>query len=314
MKSEIEPINEKGTWILVPRPKDRQVITSKLLLRRKLNPDRSSHCHKARLVARGFNQVASIDFHEIFSPTLIITSLRTTIGLAAQLNLYIHQIDIKKVFLNGDLDQPIYMEQPKYFKDIKNPDYVCLLKKTLYGLKQSPRFWYYMLHQFLIKKGYKRLKSDKKFYTRHNGTHILILVVYVDDILIISNRVDHIKTAKEKLATTFSITDGGPLHYMLGIEFNLHGPDNNIQLCQRKFAEDILNKYQMMDLKPSPIPAAPHLSLSSDMAPKDPQEIKEMETQPFREMLGSLRYLVSCTRPDLCYITGLLIKIYAESR
>ena len=100
---------------------------------------------------------------------------------------------------------------------------------------------------------------------------------------------------------------------MLGIDFNLHGPDNSIQLCQRKFAEDILNKYQMMDLKPSPIPAAPHLSLSSDMAPKDPQEIKEMETQPFQEMLGSLRYLVSCTRPDLCYITGLLIKIYAES-
>ena len=111
--------------------------------------------------------------------------------------------------------------------------------------------------------------------------------------------------AKEELAATFSIIDGGPLHYMLGIEFNLHGPDNNIQLCQRKFAEDILNKYQMMDLKPSPIPAAPHLSLSSDMAPKDPQEIKEMETQPFQEMLGSLRYLVSCTlRPNLCYIRG----------
>ena len=187
MKSEIEPINEKGTWILVPRPKDRQVITSKWLLRRKLNPDRSLHCHKARLVARGFNQVARIDFHETLSPTLIITSLRTTIGLAAQLNLYIHQIDIKKVFLNGDLDQPIYMEQPKYFKDIKNPDYVCLLKKTLYGLKQSPRFWYYMLHQFLIKKGYKRLKFHKKLYTRHNGTDVLILVVYVNDIVIISN-------------------------------------------------------------------------------------------------------------------------------
>ena len=184
-------------------------------------------------------------------------------------------------FLNGDQDQPIYMEQPQYFKDIKNPDYVCLLKKTLYGLKQSPRIWYYKLHQFLVKKGYKWLKSYQNLYTRHNGTHILILVVYVDDILIISNRVDHIKTAKEKLATTFSITDGGPLHYMLGIEFNLHGPDNNIQLCQRKFEEDILNNYKMMDLKPSPICAAPHLSLSSDMAPKDPQEIKEMETQPF---------------------------------
>ena len=83
MKSEIESINEKGTWILVPRPKDRQVITSKWLLRRKLNPDRSLHCHKARLVARGFNQVARIDFHETLSPTLIITSLRTTIGLSS---------------------------------------------------------------------------------------------------------------------------------------------------------------------------------------------------------------------------------------
>ena len=128
----------------------------------------------------------------------------------------------------------------------------------------------------------------------------------MDAILIISNAVEHIKMAKEELATTFSITDGGSLHYMIGIEFNFHGPDNSIQLYQRKCTEDILNKYQMMDLKPSPIPVAPHLSLSSDMAPKDPQEIKEMETQPFREMLGSLRYLVSCTGPNLFYITGYL--------
>ena len=88
------------------------------------------------------------------------------------------------------------MEQPKYFKDIKNPDYVCVLKKTLYGLKQSPRIWYYRLHQFLINKGYKRLKSDQNLYTRHDGNHILILVVYVDNILIISIAIEHIKIAK----------------------------------------------------------------------------------------------------------------------
>ena len=96
------------------------------------------HRHKARLVNCGFNQVAGIDFEETFSPILIITSLRATIDVAAYLNLYIHQIDIKTAFLNGDLDQPIYMEQPKYFKDNTHPDHVCLLKKTLYGLKQSP--------------------------------------------------------------------------------------------------------------------------------------------------------------------------------
>ena len=100
---------------------------------------------------------------------------------------------------------------------------------------------------------------------------------------------------------------------MLGIKFNLQGPDNSIQLCQRKSAEDILNKYQMIDLKPSPIPVAPHLSHSSDMAPKDPQEIKEIETQPFGEMFGNLRYLVSCTRPDLCYITGYISRFMQNS-
>ena len=201
------------------------------------------------------------------------------------------------------------MEQPKYFKDIKHPNYVCLLKKTLYSFKQSPRIWYYKRHQFLINKGYKRLKSDQNLYTNHNGNHILILVVYVDDILIISNAVEHIKMAKEELATTFSITDGGPLHYMLDVEFNLHSPNNSTQLCQRKFIEDILNKYQMMDLKPSLIPAVPNLCLNPDMAPKDPREIKDIETQPFREMLGSLRYLVSCTKPDLCYITSYLSRL-----
>ena len=93
-KSKIESINEKGTWILVPCPKYRQVITSQWLLTHKLNPDISLHRHKERLVARGFNQVAGIDFHETFSPTLIITSLRTTIGLAAQLNLYMLEYKI----------------------------------------------------------------------------------------------------------------------------------------------------------------------------------------------------------------------------
>ena len=117
---EIESINEKGMWILVPRPKDHQIITSKWLLKHKLNPNRLLHRHKARLVALGFNQALGIDFHETFSPTLIITKLRTTISVAAQLNLYIHQIDIKTAFLIGDLDQPIYVEHPKYFKDTKH--------------------------------------------------------------------------------------------------------------------------------------------------------------------------------------------------
>jgi hypothetical protein len=99
--------------------------------------------------------------------------------------------------------------------------------------------------------------------------------VYVDDILIISYNESHIELAKQELASTFSITDGGPLHYMLGIEFNLQG--NSIQLCQRKFTEDILNKYNFLDVKPSPIPAILNLSLSFDMAPQNPIEIEEMK-------------------------------------
>ena len=104
-------------------------------------------------------------------------------------------------------------------------------------------------------------------YTRHIGNCILILAVYVDDILIMSNEIHNIQKAKDELASAFSITDGGPLHYMLGIEFNLESPENGIHLCQRKFTEDILNKYNMADLKPSPIPAIPNLPLSFDMAP-----------------------------------------------
>ena len=123
------------------------------------------------------------------------------------------------------------------------------------------------------------------------------------DILIISNAVEHLKIVIEELEATFSITNGGTLHYMLDIKFNLHEPNNNIQLYQRMFTKDILNKYQMTNLKPSLTPASPHFSLNSNMAPKDSQEIKDMETQPFQEMLGSLGYIVSCTKPNLCYIT-----------
>ena len=96
-------------------------------------------------------------------------------------------------------------------------------QETFYELKQSPRIWYYRLHHFLIEKGYKRLRSDPNLYTRHDTNNFLILAVYVDDILIISNNVSHIEFTKQELASTFSITDGGPLHYMLGIEFNKQG-------------------------------------------------------------------------------------------
>ena len=98
--------------------------------------------------------------------------------------------------------------------------------------------------------------------------------------------------AKDELASAFLIINGISQHYMLGIKFNLANPNNGIHLCQRKFTEDILNKYNMAELKPSPIPAIPNLSLSCDMAPQDPHEIEYMKNQLYREMLGSLMYLV----------------------
>ena len=135
-------MNENKTFELVKLPKGKRALKNKWVFRIKHEEHSSNPRYKARLVVKGFSQRKGVDFDEIFSPVVKMTSIRTVLGLAASLDLEVEQMDVKTAFLHGDLEEEIYMEQPEGFKERGKENFFCKLKKSLYGLKQAPRQWY----------------------------------------------------------------------------------------------------------------------------------------------------------------------------
>jgi hypothetical protein len=217
MNEEYRYLIENDTWDLVPLPQGRKLVRCKWVYRNKYASHGSIERHKARLVAKGFSQVEGIDYNETFTPVAKMNSIRLVIALATSHKWEVHQIDVKYVFLHADLKEEIYMEQPHGYVH-NDSSLVCHLKKSLYGLKQSPRSWYAKMDSFLIAIGFSRCHSDPNVYTNKVGSHLIILVLYVDDLILTgsdSKLLNHVKTSlKEK----FEMTDLGFFHYFLGLQ------------------------------------------------------------------------------------------------
>jgi hypothetical protein len=187
MEEELNQIEKNQTWELVPRPKDKNVIGTKWVFRNKLNEDGKVVRNKARLVCKGYAQVEGIDFEETFAPVARLEAIRMFLAFASFKNFKVYQMDVKSTFLNGDLEEEVYIEQPEGFLLSENEDYVCRLKKSLYGLKQAPRAWYSRLDKYLQQQGFKRGTTDNNIYIKIDNAEMLIIVVYVDDIIFGSN-------------------------------------------------------------------------------------------------------------------------------
>ena len=142
MQEELKSLQDNNTFELVELLKGKKALKNKWVFKLKLEESNSQPRYKARLVVKGFRQKKGIDFEEIFSPVMKMSSIRVALGLAASMNLEIEQLDVKTAFLHGDLKEEIYMEQPKGFEVKSKENFVCKLKKSLYGLKQAPRQWY----------------------------------------------------------------------------------------------------------------------------------------------------------------------------
>lgn len=217
---EKDSLDRNKTWILVPRPKDRQVISCRWLF--KLKPgikESEPPRYKARLVARGFTQREGIDYHEVFAPVVKHVSIRTLLSVVVNLDLELEQMDVKTAFLHGELEEDLNMTQPEGFEDKKHPDYVCLLKKSLYGLKQSPRQWNKKFDQVMRSQGFIRSEHDSCVYTRElsEGNYIYLLL-YVDDMLIAAKDISEVKYLKSQLSSMFEMKDLGPARRILGMD------------------------------------------------------------------------------------------------
>ena len=191
MKDEMDSLLRNQTWELTELPSGKKALHNKWVYRVK-NVHDGSKRYKARLVVKGFQQKQGIDYSEIFSPVVKITTIRLVLAMVATEDLFLEQLDVKTAFLHGDLEEDIYMYQPEGFVVQEKEGSVCRLKKSLYGLKQAPRNWYKKFDSFMRSSGYIRCQADHCCYVRQLDNSYIILLLYVDDMLIAGANIDEI--------------------------------------------------------------------------------------------------------------------------
>jgi hypothetical protein len=176
-----------NTWTLVPLPVGRKPISCKWVFKIKQSANGEVERYKARLVARGFTQTYGVHYNKKFAPVAKFTSIHCILALAALEDMEIHQMDVKTTFLNGELEEEIYMEQPQGFVHQGGEHLVCKLHKSLYGLKQSPRAWNQKLNAFLKSIEFMKSEADPSVYVAQMGDVKFFIVVYVDDLILVCN-------------------------------------------------------------------------------------------------------------------------------
>lgn len=306
---ELESIKSNAVYEVVERPADRKVVSSKFVFKIKRGADGAVERYKARLVARGFTQQEGVDFDETFAPVVKFATIRTVLAMAAARKLVVHQMDVKTAFLHGELEEEVFLEPPYDVEhsDIQ-PGKVWRLRKALYGLKQAPRQWNIKLHEFLESLGFERTRSDASLYARdarNPSSFYCVVAVYVDDLLIVGQE-KTVLEVKRQLAARFTMSDMGRVQWLLGIEVKQHG--SFFYLSQRKYVEDMLERFGMSNCKPAstPLDAGAGAVLSVAMQPATEEERLEMQRVPYRSAVGSLMYLMVATRPDLAAAVGVV--------
>jgi histone deacetylase 1/2 len=292
MQLEFNALQKNKTWTLVPRSEAPSVIGSKWVYKVKLCADGSIDRYKARLVAKGFNQTLGIDYFETFSPVVKPTTIRVVLTIALSNHWSIHQLDVHNAFLNGELQEDVYMQQPLGFEDSNFPNHVCKLQKAIYGLKQAPRMWYNKLQDTLLSWGFSNSNTDASLFLYHLDDSQMFVLVYVDDIIVTGNNSSLIQQLIHDLNTHFALKDLGKLHYFLGIEMSYS--NGMCHLSQTKYIQDLLVKSELTDCKPIATPMASDrvLSLHDGNLLEDPK--------PYRSLVGALQYC-TITRPDLSF-------------
>ena len=217
--AEYQSLVDNDTWDLVEPPEGRAVVGCKWVFKVKYDGEGKVERFKSRLVAKGYSQRYGrygIDFEETFSPVVHFSSVRTLLALAVQKDMIVYQMDVVTAFLNGELDEKIYMQQPDGYQVSGKENLVYKLKKSLYGLKQAPRCWNRALREFMIQIGFVQSDADSCVFTRLNE-HTTIIAVYVDDLILISDVIEVLLETKGLLSEQFRMKDMGPLHYCLGV-------------------------------------------------------------------------------------------------
>lgn len=256
--------------------------------------------HKAILVAKGYVQKQGVDFDEIFASVTRIETVCLLLALASKNNWELHHLDVKTAFLNGEINEEVYVTQSEGFEKKGQEHLVYRLIKALYGLKQAPRAWYSKLNKSLEELGFSRCPHEHAVYMKRVGGEEIIVGVYVDNLLITGTNISVINRFKHQMSVKFQMNDLGKLSYYLGIEV-LRGK-GYVDLKQSAYARKILEKAGMEACNPTKYPMDPKQRITKDEGGElvDPTE--------YKSMVGGLRYLVH-TRPDIAYSVGTILSV-----
>ena len=295
MSAELHALHRTGTWEVVPLPPNVVPITCKWVYKVKTKADGSIERHKARLVARGFQQSYGRDYEETFAPVAHMTTVRTLIAVAAARSWTISQMDVKNAFLHGDLQEDVYMHPPPGVEI--PPGYICHLRRALYGLKQGPRAWFERFSSVVSAAGFTPSDHDPALFVHTSSRGRTLILLYVDDMLITGDDPEYIAFVKDRLCDQFMMSDLGSLSYFLGIE--IESTAAGYYLSQSKYIQDLLARSGLTDTRTAATPMELHLHLKpSDGLPlADPTR--------YRHLVGSLVYLTA-TRPDIAYAVHIL--------
>lgn len=305
MKEELKSMDDNQVWDLVQLPQGSKRVGCKWVLKTKRDSKGNIERYKARLVAKGFTQKEGVDYTETFSP-VSKDSLRIILALVAHYDLELHQMDVKTAFLNGDLDEEVYMNQPEGFWAPGKEDLVCKLKKSIYGLKQASRQWYIKFNETITAYGFVENTIDRCIYMKVSGSKFIILVLYVDDILLAANDKALLHDVKKFLSNNFEMKDMGEASYVIGIEIFRDRKQGLLGLSQKAYINKILERFIMESCSAGMVPIQKGDKFSKKQCPKNDLERKEMEYIPYASLVGSLMYASTCTRPDISFAVGML--------
>lgn len=297
MNEEIKNLAQAQTWELTTKPPGVKVIPCRWLFRKKKDEAGNRSRFKARLVAKGYLQVSGENFQDTFSPVIKLKSIRVLLAIAAEKELEIHQMDITAAYLNGVLEEDIYMAQPEGCIERGNEHLVCHLKRSLYGLRQSGRIWNTCLNDFLTSYGLRRSNADPCIYYCHLKR--LIVGVYVDDLLIVGD-IEEINKLKKRIKGRFAAKDLGPANQILSMQINREA-GGSYTLDQTAYVSEILETFKMTEAKHAATPLDPSLKYYKVDDQRWERIKNDSKEIPYRQAIGSLLYLTCGTRPDMAY-------------
>jgi hypothetical protein len=303
MQDELDSLAKNHTWRLTDLPRGRRALQGRWVYRKKIGQDGSVTKFKARWVAKGFEQQYGVDFDQTYASVVKPMSYKTLFAIAAAEDWEIEQMDVRTAFLQGELEEEVYVEQPTGFK---KDNRVCLLNKALYGLKQSPRTWYKTIAGFFKGIGFHPTHADPAIFCNSDK---IVIAIYVDDLLIFGPNIVKINQLKKSLSERFDMSDLGPCTYYLGMQITRDRASRRLKLDQTQYLIRVLDAFNMTDCKPVATPMEMDWSASAvDLTYEPDAEFK----QRYQSAIGSLMYAMVETRPDLALAVSRLSQFSAK--